>query len=52
MIRAVVERSSALGRLGEPEDVVGAIVFLASDSARYITGEVIIVDGGTGLKGI
>ena len=51
MIRAVVERSSALGRIGEPEDVVGAVVFLASDLARYITGEVIVIDGGSGLKG-
>lgn len=34
------------GRLGIPEDVVGAVLFLASDEARYITGTTIIVDGG------
>jgi len=50
-IRKVVEQSSALGRLGEPEDVVGAVVFLASPAAKYITAQMIIVDGGTGLKG-
>jgi len=35
-----------LGRLGQPEDVAEVIAFLASDSARHITGEVIKVDGG------
>jgi NAD(P)-dependent dehydrogenase (short-subunit alcohol dehydrogenase family) len=34
------------GRLGEPEDVVGPVVFLCSDAARYITGQAINVDGG------
>jgi NAD(P)-dependent dehydrogenase (short-subunit alcohol dehydrogenase family) len=35
-----------LGRIGEPEDVAGAAVFLASNAARYVTGQTIIVDGG------
>lgn len=35
-----------LGRIGVPEDMTGAAVFLASDDARYITGQSIIVDGG------
>jgi len=35
-----------LGRLGEIEDVTGALVFLASDAARFITGQTIYVDGG------
>ena len=35
-----------LGRLGEPEDVAPAVVFLASDGARYITGQTLLVDGG------
>ena len=35
-----------LGRVGEPEDVADVIVFLASEGARYITGQVLVVDGG------
>jgi 3-oxoacyl-[acyl-carrier protein] reductase len=37
---------SALGRLGDPQDVAGVIVFLCSETARHITGAVIPVDGG------
>jgi 3-oxoacyl-[acyl-carrier protein] reductase len=36
----------ALGRAGRPEDVAGAVLFLASDLAGYITGQVLAVDGG------
>ena len=36
----------ALGRLGEPADVAGSVLFLASDYAAYITGQSIVVDGG------
>jgi 3-oxoacyl-[acyl-carrier protein] reductase len=35
-----------MGRLGKPEDVVGAVLFLASEKAGYITGQVLAVDGG------
>ena len=35
-----------LGRMGEPEDVASAVLFLASDQASYITGQVVHVDGG------
>ena len=35
-----------MGRVGEPEDIADVIVFLASEGARYITGQVLVVDGG------
>jgi 3-oxoacyl-[acyl-carrier protein] reductase len=35
-----------LGRVGEPQDVADAVVFLASNEAKYITGQVLCVDGG------
>jgi 3-oxoacyl-[acyl-carrier protein] reductase len=45
--RARIARRTALGRLGVPDDVVGAIEFLTSDRAAFITGQVITIDGGT-----
>ena len=38
-----------LGRFGEPEDVAGAVRFLCSDEAAFITGGVVLVDGGLGM---
>ncbi|HEX8355382.1 MAG TPA: SDR family NAD(P)-dependent oxidoreductase [Pyrinomonadaceae bacterium] len=45
--RAVAE--SALGRMGEPEDVAHAVAFLCSERARHVTGTVLTVDGGQSL---
>jgi len=42
----VVERIAALHRIGEPMEVAGAVVFLASPAASLITGETILIDGG------
>jgi len=41
-----------LGRLGVPEDVAGAVAFLCSPDAAWITGQTIVIDGGVTLKGI
>jgi 3-oxoacyl-[acyl-carrier protein] reductase len=42
-------QATPLGRLGEPADVAGAVRFLCSDEASFITGEVVLVDGGLGM---
>ncbi len=41
--------NTPLGRLGDPEDVAGAVRFLSSEDARFITGAVLLVDGGLGM---
>jgi len=42
----VIERIAALHRIGEPMDVAGAVVFLASSAASLVTGDTILIDGG------
>jgi 3-oxoacyl-[acyl-carrier protein] reductase len=44
--RELIKLRTPLGRLGVPEDVVGAVRFLVSDESRYITGAEMVVDGG------
>ena len=46
---AAMLQNTPLGRLGEPDDVAGAVRFLCSDEAAFITGEVLLVDGGLGM---
>ena len=41
--------NTPLGRFGEPEDIAGAVRFLCSEQASFITGEVLLVDGGLGI---
>ena len=45
-MRAEFVKSIPLGRAGAPSDVAKAVLFLASDDASYITGQVLSVDGG------
>jgi NAD(P)-dependent dehydrogenase (short-subunit alcohol dehydrogenase family) len=40
------EKKILLGHVGTPQDCAGAVVFLCSDAASYITGEIIVIDGG------
>lgn len=50
---AGVEQAAArvpLGRIGEPEDIADVILFLASEGARYVTGQVIVADGGLAIS--
>ncbi len=48
-VRARLLGATPLGRLGQPHDVAGAVRFLCSDAASFITGEVLLVDGGLGM---
>jgi 2-hydroxycyclohexanecarboxyl-CoA dehydrogenase len=49
--RAAVINRTPLGRMGQPDDVVGAVCFLASDDAAFITGQVLSVSGGLTMAG-
>ena len=46
------KKKTILGRWGEAKDLLGAIVFLASDSSSYITGQDLYIDGGWTVKGL
>ena len=48
--REALRRGIPRGRWGEPEDVAAAVVFLASEMARFITGETLVIDGGGSLR--
>lgn len=45
-VRRMVEKQIPLGRVGVPDDIGGAAVFLASSQAKYITGQMVYIDGG------
>jgi 3-oxoacyl-[acyl-carrier protein] reductase len=46
---AAMLQNTPLGRLGDPEDVAGAVRFLSSEDAGFVTGAVLLVDGGLGM---
>jgi 2-hydroxycyclohexanecarboxyl-CoA dehydrogenase len=50
-ILAGMERAIPLGRLGRPEDVAGAVAYLTSEEAAYVTGQVLSVSGGLTMAG-
>lgn len=49
-VKAETVKRSALNRMGQPEDIAGAVYFLCTDEAGWITGQTIVVDGGTTFK--
>ena len=48
-LRQTMLANTPLGRFGEPQDIAGAVRFLCSDAAAFVTGEVLLVDGGLGM---
>ncbi len=49
-VKAETVKRSALNRMGQPEDIAGAVYFLCTDDASWITGQTIVVDGGTTFR--
>jgi NAD(P)-dependent dehydrogenase (short-subunit alcohol dehydrogenase family) len=45
-VRTMIEERTPMGRLGTHADLIGPIVFLASDASSYVTGQTLYVDGG------
>jgi len=50
-LREAYTRAVPIGRLGKPDDIAGAVLFLASDDADFITGQTISVSGGLTMHG-
>ena len=48
-VHQLILGNTPLGRLGTPEDVAAAVRFLCSDEAAFVTGDVLLVDGGLGM---
>ncbi|MNW18181.1 (S)-1-Phenylethanol dehydrogenase [compost metagenome] len=49
-VRKTWQDKTAMRRIGDPEDVVGAVAFFASDDAAFVTGQTLNVDGGIVLS--
>jgi 7-alpha-hydroxysteroid dehydrogenase len=45
-LRQALEAGTPLGRIGDPEDIAAAVIYLASEAGSYITGKILEVDGG------
>ena len=50
-VRRTYEERIAVGRIGSPEEIADVVLFLASDAARYVTGQELVVDGGLTING-
>ncbi|MEZ5225686.1 MAG: SDR family oxidoreductase [Acidimicrobiales bacterium] len=50
-LREAFRRSIPMGRLGQPDDLVGAVLYFASDQASFVTGQVLSVSGGLTMAG-
>ncbi len=52
-IREVIARKQALdgGRIGQPSDIDAAVVYFLSDASKFVTGQVLCIDGGWGVSG-
>lgn len=48
---AILSKVAVMGRLGEPDEIAHAVVFLLSDRASFITGQILSVDGGAAIRG-
>ncbi len=49
-VKAEVEKRSPLNRMGQPEDLCGTVYFLATEEASWLTGQTIVIDGGTSFQ--
>jgi len=49
-VKAETIKRSAVNRMGSPEDLAGAVYFLCTDEASWVTGQTLVVDGGTTFR--
>jgi NAD(P)-dependent dehydrogenase (short-subunit alcohol dehydrogenase family) len=44
--RAAMERMTPMGRMGQPEEIANAVLWLCSDQSSFVTGHALVIDGG------
>jgi 3-oxoacyl-[acyl-carrier protein] reductase len=50
-VEAAMRKRSAIGAVGDPHDIANAILYLASDASRFMTGQILRPNGGTAMPG-